>query len=572
MIHSKSLSLLTGAALFGSAVVLSAHAAPAAPAATPNITSLSTLSADQSGYVEIKGTGFGTADGVARIGGVPAPIGTWQDSRIVAWVPETTALGSSTVQVTNSTGQVSNSVALTVTGRQVNGKAKWRFRQNGPYSKVRPVVAADGTVYSVDAYSHLYALSPDGALKWVARGAGGGGVAVGPDGTVYTGSESAIKAYSSDGTLKWTFNQNPIALFFVGLSVGPDGNIYAVSTEGLGAFSLTPQGTLRWAVPENYDGRTPVIYGEIVFGPSGSKTQMYFYANSHIRAYGFDGKLAFTITSGAQPEIGPEGNIHVPYGAYSPVDGHLVWVFSSPYPYNVSDTPDVGSNGIHYTVQNTIELFALSTTGTQVWHRTLDAVVGGPIVDPQNTQLIVGSVQTFDQAGYIASESAQDGHELWKLNLPAESGFNQASDTRARFTPDGSTAYIMTFTATGNNDTSASFLYALDTGSTTTSPTLKSTNIALTAKASGSSVKATGKVTVKDGNGSAVGGATVAVTWNLPSGQTLDQSVVTNQKGLAAFTATSIAGTYTLTVTNVTKTGYTFDSANSVLTKTVRSR
>ncbi|HEX4666621.1 MAG TPA: IPT/TIG domain-containing protein [Chthoniobacterales bacterium] len=571
MIYSKLTSLLALGSIFvGGALVKSD--AVAAPAATPIITSLSAISADRSGYVEIKGTGFGTTDGVALIGGLPAPLGTWQDTRIVAWVPEAAALGSTTVQVTNSTGQTSNGVALTVTARQVSGKAKWRFRQNGPYSKVRPVIAPDGTIYSVDVYSHLYALTPDGALKWVARGAGTQGVAVGPDGTVYAGSESAVKAYSPDGTLKWTFVQNPIALFFIGLSVGPDGNIYAVATSGIGAFSLTPQGTLRWAVPEPYDARTPVPYGEIVFGPSGSKTQMYFYANSHIRAFGLDGKLAFTINIAAQPVIGPEGNIHVPYGAYSPVDGHLVWVFSSQYPYNVSDTPDVGSNNIHYTVQNTVEVFALSSTGIQIWHRTLNDVVGGPVVDPQNTQLIVGGVQFFGEPGYVISESALDGHELWRVNLPAEDGFNQSSDTRARFAPDGLTAYIMTFTATGNNDTSASFLYALDTTATTTLPTLKSTKITLTARSSGTSVNATSKVTVTDGNGAAVSGATVAVTWKLPSGQTLNQSVATNARGLAVFNATDVAGTYTINVTNITKTGYTFDSANSVLTKSARSR
>ncbi len=465
MIRSKFASLLALSSILVGGGFSTAQAAPAAPV----ITSLSPVSSDRSGYVEIKGTGFGTADGVALIGGLPAPIGTWQDTRIVAWVPEAAALDSSTVQVTTSTGQSSNSVALTVTARQASGKAKWRFRPNGPYSKVRPVTAPDGTIYSVDAYSHLYALTPDGALKWVARGAGGGGVAVGPDGTAYAGSESSVKAYNPDG-------------------------------------------------------------------------------------------------------IGPEVDIHVPYGAYSPIDGRLAWVFSSPYPYNVSDTPDVGSTGIHYTVQNTVELFALSTTGNQIWHRTLDDYVGGPVVDPQNTQLIVGSVQTLINPGSIISESAQDGHELWRVNLPAESGFNQRSDTRARFTPDGFTAYMMTFTATGNNDTSASFLYALDTASTTGQQTLKSTKITIKAVNAGSSANATGKVTVQDNNGAPVAGATVDVTWTLPSGQTLAQTVATTSRGLAAFGVTDIPGIYTLTVANITKSGYTFDAANSVLTKSVRSR
>jgi len=46
--------------------------------------------------------------------------------------------------------------------------------------------------------------------------------------------------------------------------------------------------------------------------------------------------------------------------------------------------------------------------------------------------------------------------------LPEENGFNQFVNTRARFTGDGLTAYLLTATATGDNATSRSFLYALD--------------------------------------------------------------------------------------------------------------
>jgi hypothetical protein len=72
---------------------------------------------------------------------------------------------------------------------------------------------------------------------------------------------------------------------------------------------------------------------------------------------------------------------------------------------------------------------------------------------------------------------------------------------------------------------------------------------------------------VKDGNGIAVSGATTFVTWNMPSGGTIAQMAATNTKGQASFKVTDLRGSYTLTVTNLTKTGYTFDPANSVLTK-----
>ena len=53
-----------------------------------------------------------------------------------------------------------------------------------------------------------------------------------------------MKAFNPDGSLKWTFIQNPRAFIMLGLSVGPDGNIYGVGTQGMGVFSFTPQGTL----------------------------------------------------------------------------------------------------------------------------------------------------------------------------------------------------------------------------------------------------------------------------------------------------------------------------------------
>jgi hypothetical protein len=434
----------------------SAHATPA------QINALSATTLERSGYLQISGTNFGS-EGSVLIGGFAAPIADWQNTKIVAYVPEAAQLASVAVQVVNTLGEPSNSLNLTVTARQADGRVNWRFRQNGPYSKVRPVIGPDGTIYSIDAFFHLYALTPDGGLKWVARGAGDKALAVGADNTVYTASESDIKAFNPDGTRKWTFVENPMALFLVGMSVGPDGNIYVVATEGVGAFSLTPAGVLRWKQPEPYDAQQPVEYQEIVFGLNGGTTQLYFYANSHLKALRLDGGTAWTLNSDfGQPGVSPlDGSIHAPFGAYSP-NGPLMWIFSSPYPYNTSSPPDIASDGTHYFAQNTIELFGLTPSGTQKWHVTMSDTGDNAIVDPQNTQLVLGSANTLDKAGYIKAASTQDGHELWRVTLPKEAGFNQFPDSRARFSADGATAYVVTATATGNNNTSRSFVYALD--------------------------------------------------------------------------------------------------------------
>lgn len=444
------------------------------------ITSLSDNALPRSGYLQIFGNNFG-GDGTVTVGGINAQVADWTSTRIIAYVPENAPLSSLPVQV-NSAAGASNTLPLTVTTRPAGAEhVNWRFRMNGPYSFVRPAIGSDGTVYSIDGFAHLYALAPDGGLKWLVRGAGDKGVSVGPEGTIYVASESFIKAYNPNGTEKWTFVQTPRAFICLGVSVGPDGNIYSVGTQGMGVFSLTPQGTLRWTYPEPYR-RLIVDYAEIVFGPNGSNQQLYFYANDHLRAFTLDGALVFTnstgevaaFRAGLQPAIAPDGSVHTALWSYTP-NGDLIWFFQTQYPYNVFTPADIGPDGTHYFVQNLSRLFALNPNGSQRWEANVNGYVGGPIIDPLNTQLVMGSQETGDHAGYIISVSRQDGHELWRVVLPIEDptvwnpgvgifGFNQFVDTRGRFTPNGQTAYFITSTATGDNDTSKSFVYSLNAG------------------------------------------------------------------------------------------------------------
>jgi hypothetical protein len=431
-----------------------------------HIDSLSDATLPRSGFLEIFGTNFGSG-GQVTIDGLAAPVADWQGSRIVAYVPEAAALGSVSVLVTNGTGQPSNSVTLGVTSRVADGRALWRFRMDGPYAEVRPVISPDGTVYAVDAFDHLYALSPDGGLLWLVRGAGGKGVAVGADGSVYTGSESSIRAFHPDGSEKWTFVQDPRALILVGLDLGPDGNLYAAATEGLGVFSLTPEGSLRWQTPNPYQ-RLPILYNEIVFGDNAGTGQLYFFANRHVFGITLSGTPVFAIEGGvaqlqwgASPAVGPDGNVHTAVDEYSP-NGDLLWSFTNPYPMSVFSKSSVGSDGAHYYVQNLSQLFALNPDGTQRWHRTLVDYVDGPIVDPTSTQIVLRGSTTGDQAGFVLSTSAADGSELWRVVFPTENGLNQFIDSRARLRGDGQVAYLVTATASGDNATSRSFVYALD--------------------------------------------------------------------------------------------------------------
>jgi hypothetical protein len=98
---------------------------------------------------------------------------------------------------------------------------------------------------------------------------------------------------------------------------------------------------------------------------------------------------------------------------------------------------------------------------------------------------------------------------------------------------------------------------------------MKVTSITLSGTVSGSKANITGYVYVKDSSGKSIQNATVTIRWTLPNGGTKITTASTNSSGQAKFTVSSTRGTYTLTVTSVTKAGYVFDTAGSILSKSI---
>ena len=82
---------------------------------------------------------------------------------------------------------------------------------------------------------------------------------------------------------------------------------------------------------------------------------------------------------------------------------------------------------------------------------------------------------------------------------------------------------------------------------------LKVSSISLSGRTSGSTTSITGDVIVKDSRGQAVSNASVAIRWTLPNGTTRTAQDQPDPTGRARFTVSGPRGTYTLTVTGVTK-------------------
>jgi hypothetical protein len=443
------------------------------PATVPVITGISATSVTRSGRLVVSGSAFGAVqgDGAVVVGGLRALVTRWSDDSVTAYVPESAPVGTASVQIVTGSG-ASNGLPVQVTLRQAAGHLLWRFEVDAMYVQSRPVTGSDGTVYVNDIDGHLYALTPDGGLKWVLNGVGTSGTAIGPDDTVYVGNTREITAVNPDGTVKWRFVENPGAFILLGPSVGPDGNIYAVATSGIGILSLTPQGSLRWTIPEAYD-RAIVDYQELAFGPGpkGNGLQMYFHANHHFRGVDSGGSVRFTVDGdGSQPVVGPDGTVYTHnwtiglgavLGAYDP-SGNLKWTFLVS-PNNTSTNPAVGPNGIVYVGWNLSSLYALTPKGTVKWHYVDPGILQDPVPSPTRRLVLMGGQPNYGEPGFFAAVGTRRGSLKWKAALPLDNGSPVVpfSISPPRFSRDGRTAYAATITL-GVYD--HSFLYAVSTG------------------------------------------------------------------------------------------------------------
>lgn len=164
-----------------------------------------------------------------------------------------------------------------------NGSVKWSA-MTGSAIKSAPALASDGTVYMPSSDGKLYAVSAQGQSKWAfdfgehlgptplatstatAPGGAGGGSngigsgaspTIGTDGTIFIGANNSnMYAVAPDGTMKWLFEaQRELAGIWTTPALSVDGRTIYFGGNAGGIYALnTADGSKRWQVP---------IYGSI---------------------------------------------------------------------------------------------------------------------------------------------------------------------------------------------------------------------------------------------------------------------------------------------------------------------
>ncbi|MDH4071297.1 MAG: T9SS type A sorting domain-containing protein [Ignavibacteria bacterium] len=347
----------------------------------------------------------------------------------------------------------------------------WRFEMDSEISGSEVSVGPDGTIYTSDA-TKLYAINPNGTVKWTRPGLVGTLAATTSidfldDGTIVTGSDSSIVALNPDGSTRWTFSFDASDLnshLQVGPSVGPDGNIYGVTGigstgSGLGAFSLTPDGDLRW----NDHGNPPLA-------PINSSTggRVYFTSermifpfdivsggSNLVYGYDFSGQqtLFVDFTCTGIPRTAPLDRLLIASAcgieSWDQDGNSMFWSVNFGA---VNLAPAIGSDGTAYAAGWFGNVNAINPDGTIAWTSATAGDAIRMLAARQDIgQMVYSGATNFGVPSFVSGVSTANGDLLWTVDMTTIDGHNELVwSHHAPTSDDGSVVYFSTrFTSNG---------------------------------------------------------------------------------------------------------------------------
>lgn len=280
----------------------------------------------------------------------------------------------------------------------------WRYSTLSSVYYASPAIADDGTIYfgtglfstnSGWAAGSLYAMNPDGSLKWSRDlGQPAYSPAIGSNGNIYVmDPKYIVHAFSPEGAVLWTFNNYDIPDFYkrdMGQrtpAIADDGTIYV---GGDGLYALDPlTGIKRWHVAhQRYPGRecmaSPVIGQDgTVYITIGEDTLYAVNPNGTCKwTFGFDHEDEMSF---ADPSIDAEGTIYIPTerstgGSLYAIrqNGTLKWKYSVDGNRIARAAVTIGGGGTLYLgtkaggTDGSACVIALSPEGSKLWHFAIE--------------------------------------------------------------------------------------------------------------------------------------------------------------------------------------------------------
>jgi len=300
------------------------------------------------------------------------------------------------------------------------GVEKWRFPA-GDWCWGSPSIGPDGTIYFGSSDGYLYAVYPNGTLKWKFKsedfiGNMGDHPAIADDGTIYFGTSfgSYIQAVNPNGTTKWKYQTIKI---HTSITLGPDGMLYYGGEWGIEA--RYPNGTIYWDASVDCVQSTPAV---------DENNNIYFGShNYNIYAYYPNGTMKWSYQTGhwvhGSPTIASDGTIYCGsdddyvYALYP--NGTLKW--KTLCASGMRCSPSLDKDGNLYFGVSDNKLYSLDPDGNIRWSFTIrdrDGVWGSTAAISDDGTVYFGSHIDWGMLGggeIIALDL--DGNLKWRKTL-----------------------------------------------------------------------------------------------------------------------------------------------------------
>jgi len=299
----------------------------------------------------------------------------------------------------------------------ITGLEKWRFRCDGVDSS--PIVDNDGIIYFGDKDAYIYALYPNGTLKWTYKTDMWitSAPALAEDGTLYVCSwdKTLYALNSSNGKLKWKLYLDKI-LDISSPAVAEDGTIYFGGHHHI--FAVYPNGTERWRYKTGSNVHSsPAVAkdGTIYIG----SWDEYLYAMNP------NGSLKWRFKTGdiikGSASIAEDGTVYI--GSFDdhlyaihPNNGTLKW--KCKFPYGSESNPSIASDGTIY-FGSYKQFHAVYPNGTKRWSFDIgsDTEISWscPAISADGTIYIGTQISSVSGGDIIAINP--DGTEKWRKRI-----------------------------------------------------------------------------------------------------------------------------------------------------------
>jgi outer membrane protein assembly factor BamB len=247
------------------------------------------------------------------------------------------------------------------------GTMKWTASVNADQSS--PAIGPDGTIYVADATggAALDAFAPDGTRKWQTHLSGGpelqtlSSPTIAPDGTIVLGTMNGpIYAVSPDGAIRWSSGADR----YSSPAIADDGSVFAmqVSTYSTHVDAFDPKGLEKYHVQGL--GFTEGYFNFPALGSDGS----IYVAATGLFAVTANGARRWSqpVESERPPAIGVDGTLYISGNtileAFHPEDGTRAWTYTEPSDWatNYGGAVAVASDGTIFVGGNKVRVVSAS--------------------------------------------------------------------------------------------------------------------------------------------------------------------------------------------------------------------